>query len=96
MPKQWAINLAGHEAVFWSNEDGWVEDDWTTYSDTERHLVALPMEGVWVDMTYQPTAGDLLEAIRNFLSAWDDTTNHGTFRVSQTVGTLRKLLRESL
>jgi hypothetical protein len=54
------------------------------------------MEGVWVDMTYQPTAGDLLEAIRNFLSAWDDTTNHGTFRVSQTVGTLRKLLRESL
>lgn len=43
----WIITNTTDEHLCWSNEDGWVEDTYDTFSDEEKPNLSLPIEGKW-------------------------------------------------
>lgn len=43
----WIIRNAYDPELCWSDTEGWTEDNYDTFDDTERERLSLPMDGVW-------------------------------------------------
>jgi hypothetical protein len=46
-PASWIIVNSADATLCWSNEEGWVEDTYDTFSGLERKTVSLPIGGEW-------------------------------------------------
>jgi hypothetical protein len=50
-PTRYAVGSAQDQSLFWSNEFGWVERYYDTFSREETEELDLPINGRWVALT---------------------------------------------
>ena len=43
----WIITNIEEPDLCWSNTDGWVEEDFDTFTDDEKQTLNLPVDGQW-------------------------------------------------
>lgn len=43
----WIIYSINEPELCWSNFDGWVEENYDTFSDEEKETLTLPIGGAW-------------------------------------------------
>lgn len=43
----WIIRSIEQPDLCWSNEDGWVQDTFDTFSEEEKNSLSLPIGGEW-------------------------------------------------
>lgn len=49
----WIIVNTTDESLAWSNEDGWTETTFDTYSEDERETLSLPIDGDWRQVLWE-------------------------------------------
>lgn len=49
----WVIVNTEEPDLCWSDTEGWVEDNYDTFSDEEREILHLPIGGAWERVPWQ-------------------------------------------
>ena len=60
----WIIRNQDDHDLCWSNEQGWVEETYDTFSDEERESLNLPIDGEWEQVPWnkgEPSPYELYE-----------------------------------
>lgn len=48
----WIISNVNDKELCWSNDDGWTDTNYDTYSDEEKAETRLPIEGKWEQVAW--------------------------------------------